>query len=112
MSLIDRTPVRIWLRYSLGFPTSGVDSGPVVIWVELDLGSNNKHFHLESMRIRASDSVAEWYLAEDRPITAQLHWRMQSSSPITSSQNLAVAKPLRLTLGEIARTPDQEQDQF
>lgn len=112
MSLIDRTPERIWLRYSLGFPTSGADTGPVVIWVELDLGSHNKHFHLEPMRIRANDSVAEWYLAEDLPVTAQIWWRMQSSSPFASSQNLAVFKPIRLTLGEIARTPDQEQDQF
>jgi hypothetical protein len=111
MSLVDRTPESVFLRFSLGFPAVGADLGPVVIWAEIDLGAPGRKFRLEPLRFRADGEVAEWYLAENRPLTMQIFWRYATGS-IRVSNNLTIPSGIHLTLGEIARRPDQTQDGF
>lgn len=107
MSLVDQNPTFVNLRFPLGFPASGNDHGPPALWVAL---SSADTFHLDPFRYRTSGNVAEWFLARDRPFHVHIFWR--PGGVITGSPLIRLTKPLRLTLGEIARTPDQEQDGF
>jgi hypothetical protein len=109
MSFVDITPKHIWLRHSLGFPSSGSEQGPYVIWVELELSNPQDRFRLRPIRLQSSSSVGEWFLADDRPVIAQVHWRIPQSNTF-SSHNLTLLGPLRLTLGEVAQTPNEQQD--
>ncbi len=112
MALINQNPSFLMIRFTLGFPASGDDEGPAEAWIYL-ANRNGSNLHLDPLRLRQGDLVGEWYFeVEARDVVTRFYWRPRRDLGMIGVVLPDVDGRLQLTLGEIARSPDQIQDRY
>lgn len=96
------------LKYKLGFPRTGADSGPLTIWARVIHAANEGPFVLEPIRHRASDGAQEWYIKYPRAAFVE-YWALMNTQQglfLFPSSTVRIEGALEITIGELA--PEQQ----